>query len=78
MAELGIPQFVPYVALTRYQISVPEVNLVRLIRQGALRAGIHYRRVSPPGIALRCYHWNPTAIRRWQRCSSSLQRCPKP
>ena len=77
MPQLGLPRFVPYAALANYQISLSEAYLVRLIQQGAFRAGIHYRKVGYSRSGIRYLHWSPMAIRRWQDSSSSLQRCPK-
>ncbi len=77
MVGLGTPRFVPYAALARHQISLSEGYLMRLTQQGVLQAGIHYCKVGTPGARSRGYHWNPTAIRHWQRSCSSLQRCPK-
>ncbi len=77
MPQRGLPRFVPYPALVNYQIPLSEAYLVALIRQGAFRSGIHYRKVGYSRSGIRYFHWSPTALRQWQRSSSSLQRCPK-
>lgn len=48
-------RFVPFPALSQYQIQLSEAYLIRLIDQGVLRLGIHYRLVASPGSHIRCY-----------------------